>query len=80
MLRLWSDALDSSDGDRITALTVYFQSLAQAQAEAAEGVRANGEAKPLSPEMEGWLCHFQGGCIRMANDEDYRKTFAARLF
>lgn len=74
------DALNLPDDDRVAAMTAYFKSLAQAQAAAVESVYLSEGTKPLSPEMEDWLRRFQEGCIRMANDEGYRKTIAARLF
>lgn len=52
----------------------------RAQAEPAEKVRSGEPAKPLSPAMLDWMRRIQEGSIRMASDEDYRKTIAARLF
>lgn len=48
-------------------------------AAAARG-RSGEPAKPLSPAMLDWMHRFQEAGVRMATDEDYRKTIAARLF
>lgn len=74
------DALILSDDDRTKAMAAYLTSLSQAQAEAPGSVPAGESAKPLSPAIKGWMRRFQEGCVRMANDEGYRKTIAARLF
>ena len=50
------------------------------QADAVESVRLGEPAKPLSPAMLDWMRRIQEAGVRMATDEDYRKTIAARLF